>query len=570
MLVFVKSSIPSFPVKITCSHEITCVRISLPSSTVILTACYRAPDSDSTFVDDLCSVLSNLHFRFPNAEHVVCGDFNFPDIDWNNLYAPSRQSNEFLDMVLTFNLMQTVKIATRGTNILDLILVSNPDFIRSLSCVDFLSDHKLLLCDLSIPIPMKQPSIKYIRSYKRADFAKINSELNKYFPYFLNSSPARTIDQNWLLYKNKILSLIDAYVPLIRIRGDARKPWYSNTLRRLSNKKKRLYREAKNSTFASKWQKYLACLHQYTRLLRHSKKKFFHQDLKNIIRNNPKKFWSILAPHTHRSRDITLFDERGASVPTELRSDTMNSYFSSVFTHEPPQNIPPVPNSNFPQMPPIHIAAEGIVKIIDGLKTSKAPGPDGIPAKFLKSTKESSSLFLQVIFEQSLTTGLLPKDWKISKVVPVFKAGNRSDPSNYRPISLTCIACKLLEHVIYSHVASHLDQNNFFFTKQHGFRSGFSCETQLFEFTTDLHLNMDSSFQTDIIFLDFSKAFDRVPHLRLMSKLSGLSIDPLVLSWIHCFLTGRSQYTVIDNHPSALLTLSLAFPKVPFLAHFFF
>lgn len=85
------------------------------------------------------------------------------------------------------------------------------------------------------------------------------------------------------------------------------------------------------------------------------------------------------------------------------------------------------------------------------------------------------------------------------------------------------------------------------FPNQHGFRPGYSCETQLFHFTTDLHLNLDSSFQTDVIYLDFSKAFDRVPHQRLLAKLSCLCLDPLILTWIRCFLSGRCQFTVIDN-----------------------
>lgn len=99
--------------------------------------------------------------------------------------------------------------------------------------------------------------------------------------------------------------------------------------------------------------------------------------------------------------------------------------------------------------------------------------------------------------------------------MPVFKSGNRSDPSNYHPISLTCIACKLLEHIIYSHVARHLDDHSFFH-KQHGFRSGLLCETQLFEFTTDLHLNLDSSFRLTL----FSSTFQRPSISSLTNDLS--------------------------------------------------
>lgn len=225
------------------------------------------------------------------------------------------------------------------------------------------------------------------------------------------------------------------------------------------------------------------------------------------------------------------------------------------------QVIPPLPLLNLTQMPPITITAEGISKLINNLKTSSTPGPDNIPVKLLKGKKSISSAILQFIFDQSITTSSIPNDWNISHVVPIHKSGSRSDPSNYRPISLTCIACKLLEHAIYSHVASHLNNHSFFFPNQHGFRRGLSCETQLSEFTTDIHLNLDSGFQTDVIYPNFSKAFDRVSHRRLLTKLSCLSLDPLILSWIHCFLTNRSQYTVIDNRSSASKTVRSGVPQ---------
>lgn len=248
----------------------------------------------------------------------------------------------------------------------------------------------------------------------------------------------------------------------------------------------------------------------------------------------------------------------------------MNSYFSSVFTHEPALRTPPIPATSFSLMPPVLITHEGIAKLIDNLKLSSAPGPDNITAKILKGTVSISSRILQIIFQQSVSNGEIPNDWKTSKITPVFKAGNRSDPSNYRPISLTSIPCKLLEHILYSQIASHLDNNSFFYEKQHGFRSGHSCESQLFEFTTDLHLNLDSSFQTDVIYLDFSKAFDRVPHRRLMAKLSCLHVDPLILSWIDCFLRERSQYTVIGNHRSQNTTVISGVPRDQCWDHSFF
>lgn len=315
--------------------------------------------------------------------------------------------------------------------------------------------------------------------------------------------------------------------------------------------KKRIFRELKRRNNPQKWEKYFTVLREYTSLLRQSKRKYFHQDLLGILRDNPRKFWNSLSLKRTSCHGIALINPDGSPVPGDQSPDVMNSYFCSVHTHEPPTNIPTLPATHYSEMPAVIITTQGISNLIDNLKLSSAPGPDGITAKALKGTKSQSSRFLQLIFTQSIAHSTTPSDWKISHVVPIHKTGSRSNPCNYRPISLTCIPCKLLEHILYSNISSHLDKHSFFFPNQHGFRRGRSCETQLFEFTTDLHLHLDSRFQTDVIYLDFAKAFDRVAHRRLTAKLACLKLDPLVLSWIECFLTNRSQFTVIDNFKSS-------------------
>ena len=129
-----------------------------------------------------------------------------------------------------------------------------------------------------------------------------------------------------------------------------------------------------------------------------------------------------------------------------------------------------------------------------------------------------SSIILTKLFEQSLDTGCVPEDWRVGKVIPLHKSGDKHCPNNFRPISLTSIPCKIIEHVIYSHLANFLESNSFFNKAQHGFRKTFSCETQLLCFTHDLHSILDRGSLTDCIFLDFSKAFDKVTHELLFSN----------------------------------------------------
>ena len=146
---------------------------------------------------------------------------------------------------------------------------------------------------------------------------------------------------------------------------------------------------------------------------------------------------------------------------------------------------------------------------------------------------------MQVLFERSIQTCKLPTKWCRAQVTPVFKKGDKSSAANYRPISLTCILCKVLEHIIASHLVKYLDKHDLY-DLQHGFREKRSCETQLTMLFEDLAKNTSAGKQTDLILLDFSKAFDKVSHSKLLWKLYQYGIRGNALSWIRTFLGDRS------------------------------
>ena len=141
----------------------------------------------------------------------------------------------------------------------------------------------------------------------------------------------------------------------------------------------------------------------------------------------------------------------------------------------------------------------------------------------------------------------IPLDWNSALVTPVFKKGNRSTPANYRPISLTSIVCKILDHIIHTSVISHFERNNILTDCQHGFRKRRSCETQLIRTINDLARGLNDKQQIDAVLLDFSKAFDRVPHQRLLLKLKHYGVRGNILSWIEDFLSARTQKVIIEG-----------------------
>jgi hypothetical protein len=167
-------------------------------------------------------------------------------------------------------------------------------------------------------------------------------------------------------------------------------------------------------------------------------------------------------------------------------------------------------------MPDIHIGEAGVLKLLNNINSHKPTGPDGIPARLLHEYASFIAPAPTKIFQISVNTGTIPDEWRSALIVPVFKKGDRHQASNNRPISLTSIACKLLEHIVHSQVMDHYDRHNILSDKHNGFRSKRSCETQLSVTIDSIAHTLADGGKVDIILLDFSKAFDTVAHQRLL------------------------------------------------------
>ena len=239
----------------------------------------------------------------------------------------------------------------------------------------------------------------------------------------------------------------------------------------------------------------------------------------------------------------------------------LNGYFSSVFiseTDEPPEIPDMVVRSKLEN---ISVATRKVREKILALKPDSAPGPDGITGHLLQGLVEELAPALALIFSKSMEEGVVPADWRTANVTPIFKKGARTKPENYRPVSLTSIPCKLMESIVKDNLMAHLEENMLMNPSQHGFMPGKSCATNLLEFFEVVTRAVDEGKNMDIIFLDFAKAFDKVPKERLLAKLAAHGIGGQVLQWVRSWLTARSQRVVLNGEASELAAVESGVPQ---------
>ena len=245
------------------------------------------------------------------------------------------------------------------------------------------------------------------------------------------------------------------------------------------------------------------------------------------------------------------------------KAEILNNHYGSVFTKDDTNDTPVMQSNPFPTMFDYEISAPGVLKLLKELNPHKASGPDKIPTYILRECAEEIAPILTRIFNQSIEEGTVPQDWLSANVCPVYKKGKRSLPINYRPISLTSVACKTLEHIIAHNIMRHIDMHKILKPYQHGFLKHHSCESQLINTSEELmrHLDQVTGGQIDILVLDFSKAFDLVSHKKLLTKLDHYGVRGKTLNWLNGWISNRTQKVVIDGEFSPSIPVTSGVPQ---------
>ena len=234
--------------------------------------------------------------------------------------------------------------------------------------------------------------------------------------------------------------------------------------------------------------------------------------------------------------------------------EVLNRQYCSVFTREDTSNLPEVKDTfhlgREYELQDIIFTKEKVESKLKKLKPSSAPGPDQIWPRVLQKLSGSLAIPLAIIFTTCMNEGSVPPDWKLANVTPIFKKGSKGDPANYRPVSLTSVCCKVMESIIRDSIVEHLTRHKLIRSTQHGFVNGRSTQSNLLEYMEQLTKLVDEGHSVDVVYCDFSKGFDVVPHKRLLAKCDGMGIRGRVLRWVEEWLTGRQQRVILNGQAS--------------------
>lgn len=529
--------------------------------TIIIGVFYRPPGSSADSLITLTNFISEHNYSSGNI--ILMGDFNAPGIQWSTLSlsdSPSLTDTELLKFSLFLGLTQVVREFTRESAVLDLVFVSPTLLESTFNCLvtEGISDHKAVFVSLSCRVPT--PNIVYSthHDFNRADDVSILTVLEDSFENFERLSESSDVNDLVSFFESLVHSCITRFIPIKTKKKNVRLPWMTRELLQLTRRVKRLHCSIRRQTSPS--------LNEFNKLKEELRAKtkaakdFYYQvTMKNLMVTNPRKFWSSILPSSTEPNTMDI-DGASTSDPVTI-ANAFNSYFKSVFTIDNFQTPTFSLANPAPSIGDVCLSEEGILNLILNLDTKKSPGPDNIPNNFLVRYASCTSRYLMIIYKKSLATATVPLSWKLAKVLPFFKAGCKSSPANYRPISLTSHSCKILEHVIYKHIVEFLEANNILNQFQHGFRRGFSTITQLTEFSHDVIEAIDSGYQVDAIFIDLSKAFDTVLHSKLLLKLNFILKNPLLVGWISSFLSHRSQYVFFNSTASSTADVTSGVPQ---------
>lgn len=512
--------------------------------------CYIPGATPADSFEKYFSSLTDKILALQNDDVILVGDQNVPEF-YNGMLSRGTKYNSLIDFMDLCGVQQHNEFTNNISNtVLDLIFSNCHLEINY--CNDPLVQpdlyHPPILLTKKISPPPREKEVRVFRNWKTANWQAIRESLHT-IDWDLQFVNCQNVDELVDVFYDVITSILNMHCPLIVKKVCAAGSKISQETNRLLRKK----RKAHNRWIKSSDPKDFTTLQE---LKLKCEESAANDEKKNVesaeddLQKNPKKFFSFIKNLKSNGAGIAEFVHFGDKIATN-KTDAVNLFaqsFASVFSQDDTSkktDIAETTRSPINSWEHIHIPYERIHSKLTQLNTNKCAGPDGLPPALYKKCANAMTMPLFIIFNASLTDGVMPKKWKQAYVTPIHKNGSHNDVRNYRPISKLSICAKILDSL----VADDLF-NNFRSTiteHQHGFFRGRSTVTNLLGYTDKIQMCVGSGGQYDVIYTDFSKAFDTVSHNILLSKLQSNGICGRLLAWFDSYLKGRTLRVQIDN-----------------------
>lgn len=561
---------------ITAFHNLHCVDIvgvkirSNYFSCYIFTI-YIPPNSPVDTYSDTFDAISSLLILY-GSNMILLGDFNIPD--FVNSMETSTSSNvictlnEFMSLFALSQFNSTLNVNRR---LLDLVLANFPCDVTQADdpIVRVDAHHPPLVISFTCCLPgqnNKNKTIGYYYNYKRADLVSLYQDLGSTDWNILNK--CTDVDTAFALFYETLSFLLDKYVPLVRSHTRRFPPWYNSDIIKLIKKKDKCLQKFRRTGDMSSFNEYKS-LRSTIKTKTSQEHKSHCQKIEGNIRSDSKNFWQYVS-----------YKQRNHSIPSSMMykdssvddyqniSNTFGEFFSESYNAScAPKNIIDDTSSNNTLLLG-QLCEADIFRSLKKLKPKNTMGPDKIPAFLLHDCASVLSTPLTLLFNLALKNSIFPLKLKQSKIIPIFKKGDKSCIENYRPITICNNVSKVFEIALYKPIYSHV--RNLLTQHQHGFVKGRSTSTNLFHITEFLSTALDNHLQVDVIYTDLSKAFDKLDHNILLSTLSSFGFPPNLVTFFRSYLANRTQYVECHGFKSSEFICSSGVPQGSILGPLFF
>ena len=596
--IYLRSGIPATFVGSSSVGLCEATIIFLSKSELIIASIYRSPsckkeDFDETvlFINESISKILDKH---NNTRLLILGDFNFPDAKWESCQLTNPLSHQILEKLIEGNnLHQMMELPTRGKNILDLLLTDAPSDLSEITTENnhnSFTDHRSIIGKINIhnltPKVHKTSNIEEtifttinFKDCDQEDWCRFRYQLHQNISSFNEHDNDESVEPIYNKFKTLINKLTTT---LFRNRDNTsskKKDTIPKFTKKLMKRRQGLNKAIDTANDHIKVADMTIEIDSITEtievsLLNH----ILNKEIKatNLIKYNPKVFFQFARSKKKSKETIgPLINKQNQLIndPQEI-ANLLSQQYLSAFTipnqqyNTETKSLFPIPRGNshkkgidIPLEEEWEIQEIDTTLAINDIELDTAPGPDGFTEKMLKEGGTPMAKILTTIFNISLKTSTIPKEWKEAMITPIYKSKARSDAANYRPISLTSQVAKAMEKILKKKIVNYLNLNNLTDSRQHGARSKLGTSTQLLLQYEMLLKQVVSGNNTDITYLDFAKAFDKIDHLILKIKLRSLGIDGLTGRWLAQFLEDRKQAVKVENQRSSWETIISGIPQ---------